>query len=216
MADVRHAFVSPEGRARSEWSKVARRVDCIAQAQVLADMPARYDLAWVYVGAAPGIPAATLELIRRISAATPCIALADVPNDPDAIAAIAAGARGYVNGQANARGLRLVGDVVLQGGLWVGESLMRRLIVGVGRAAGSAAMDHPAGGAVAESAALAMLTLRERQVAQAIAGGASNKEIARQLEIAERTVKSHTTAIFNKLGVDDRLKLALKIIALRK
>lgn len=212
MADVRHAFVSPEGRARSEWSKVGRRVDCIAQAQVLADMAARYDLAWVYVGAAPGIPAAMLELIRRISAATPCVVLSDIPNDSDAIAVLAAGARGYVNGQANAHGLRLVGDVVLQGGLWVGKSLMRRLIVGVGRAAGNAAA---AGDPIAESTALAILTLRERQVAEAIAGGASNKEIARQLEIAERTVKSHTTAIFNKLGVDDRLKLALKIIALR-
>jgi DNA-binding NarL/FixJ family response regulator len=58
--------------------------------------------------------------------------------------------------------------------------------------------------------------LRERQVAEAIAGGANNKEIARQLGIAERTVKSHTTTIFDKLGVDDRLKLALKIIALKK
>ncbi len=213
MADVRHAFISPEGRARSEWSKVARRVDFISQDPVFGDMSAPVHLSWGYVGGAPGIPMATRELIRRISAATPCIALADVPNDPDAIAAIAAGARGYVNGQANARGLRLVGDVVLQGGLWVGESLMRRLIVGVGLAAGNAA---PAGESIVKSAALAILTLRERQVAEAIAGGASNKEIARQLEIAERTVKSHTTAIFHKLGVDDRLKLALKIIALRK
>ena len=213
MAEVRHAFISPDGRARPEWSRVARNVACLSQAQAGGGMPAQYDLVWTYVGAAAGVAPSMLELIRRLSAAVPCIALSDVPNDDDAIAVLSAGARGYVNGQANARSLRMVGDVVLQGGLWVGESLLRRLIVGVGRAADKVAAEHPAGHPNGGASPLAILTLRERQVAEAIAGGASNKEIARQLGIAERTVKAHTTTIFDKLGVDDRLKLALKIIA---
>jgi DNA-binding NarL/FixJ family response regulator len=55
------------------------------------------------------------------------------------------------------------------------------------------------------------LTEREREVARAVASGASNKEIARRLGITERSVKAHTGAIFEKLGVRDRLQLSLVV-----
>ena len=55
----------------------------------------------------------------------------------------------------------------------------------------------------------APLTDREREVAATIAAGSSNKEIARQLGITERTVKAHVGAILEKLQVRDRLQLAL-------
>lgn len=48
------------------------------------------------------------------------------------------------------------------------------------------------------------LSAREREVLRHIAAGQSNKEIATALGIAERTVKFHVTAIFNKLGVENR------------
>jgi DNA-binding NarL/FixJ family response regulator len=57
----------------------------------------------------------------------------------------------------------------------------------------------------------AKLSQREIEVTQAIAKGASNKVVARQLDISERTVKAHVTAIFEKLGVTDRLKLVLLV-----
>jgi DNA-binding NarL/FixJ family response regulator len=53
------------------------------------------------------------------------------------------------------------------------------------------------------------LTDREKQVASTLAGGASNKEIARALGITERTVKAHVGAILEKLQVRDRLQLSL-------
>src|SRR4029079_5547655 len=53
------------------------------------------------------------------------------------------------------------------------------------------------------------LTLRQREVAEAIARGASNKEIARRLNVTERTVKAHLTNMFRNVGVFDRLHLAL-------
>jgi DNA-binding NarL/FixJ family response regulator len=53
------------------------------------------------------------------------------------------------------------------------------------------------------------LTSRQRHVAALIGGGASNKEIARTLNICERTVKAHLTEVFRALGVRDRLHLAL-------
>ena len=53
------------------------------------------------------------------------------------------------------------------------------------------------------------LTKREYEIAMLIGQGESNKGIARQLHITERTVKAHLTEIFRKLDVSDRLKLAL-------
>ncbi|HKV45394.1 MAG TPA: response regulator transcription factor [bacterium] len=48
------------------------------------------------------------------------------------------------------------------------------------------------------------LSGRERQVLRLVAQGMSNKQIARQLAITERTVKFHMTSIFNKLGAENR------------
>jgi DNA-binding NarL/FixJ family response regulator len=53
------------------------------------------------------------------------------------------------------------------------------------------------------------LTSRELMVAEQIARGATNREIAATLEMSERTVKAHLSAIFKKLGVRDRVQLAL-------
>jgi len=81
--------------------------------------------------------------------------------------------------------------------------LMARLLVGVNRLPPRA---------VSPSQVLQeKLTEREREVALAVSRGASNKEVARQLGITERTVKAHVSIIFTKLAVQDRLHLALRI-----
>ncbi len=53
------------------------------------------------------------------------------------------------------------------------------------------------------------LTRREKQIAQTVAEGSSNKEISVLLGISERTVKAHMTSIFDKLNIKDRVGLAI-------
>jgi two-component system, NarL family, response regulator LiaR len=56
---------------------------------------------------------------------------------------------------------------------------------------------------------LQRLSPRERQVLDLIAGGSSNREIARELEIGEQTVKTHVSSILTKLDLQDRLQVAI-------
>jgi DNA-binding NarL/FixJ family response regulator len=53
------------------------------------------------------------------------------------------------------------------------------------------------------------LTPREREVLGLVGQGLANKQIARRLEITERTVKAHLTSVFQRIGVTDRVQAAL-------
>ncbi|WP_062356896.1 response regulator [Herbidospora yilanensis] len=62
---------------------------------------------------------------------------------------------------------------------------------------------------LAPSSEAVALTDREREVLALIAGGRSNREIARALDVAEKTVKTHVSNVLMKLGVQDRTQAAL-------
>ncbi len=124
------------------------------------------------------------------------------PNDEKGLDALAHGASGYCNAHATPELLHTIESVIRSNGLWVGESLLNRLVGGIGlRSAMTGRHEqHPA---------LQLLSEREREVALCVARGESNKEITSELNIAERTIKAHLTAAFEKLGVRDRLQLAI-------
>jgi DNA-binding NarL/FixJ family response regulator len=63
----------------------------------------------------------------------------------------------------------------------------------------------------ANQALVEPLSDRELEILRLVATGASNKEIAATLVIAEGTVKNHVTNILGKLGVRDRTQAALKV-----
>lgn len=107
---------------------------------------------------------------------------------------------------------------VTESGVWVTRSLLPRLVTELRRYAQQAAT--PAGAATQNTVPLAQvprvapeklaaLTRRERDIVNLLAEGATNKKVAEELDISERTVKGHLSNIFLKLGVHDRLKLVL-------
>ena len=94
---------------------------------------------------------------------------------------------------------------VLKGEVWVPRRLITRLISELARS--KAAKEGRQDLAARET--MAKLTPREFEVAQMVHLGGNNKMIARKLEISERTVKAHLSAIFRKLNIANRLHLAL-------
>lgn len=131
------------------------------------------------------------------------IAASSSPKDAEAILALDAGCVAYCHAFSDAATLQQVRQVVAAGHVWIGTTLMQRLIQSAGRAA--QAIPEPRHDWSQE------LTQREREVAILAANGASNQNIARDCEISERTVKAHLSAVFEKLNLTDRLQLALRV-----
>lgn len=125
------------------------------------------------------------------------------PKDEQAIAALDAGCAGYCHAYSASNILRQISKVVQAGHIWIGPSLMQKLI----QTAQVAATAVPAPSEDWRTP----LTKREIEVALLAARGASNLDIASQCDISERTVKAHISSIFQKLHIVDRLQLALKV-----
>jgi DNA-binding NarL/FixJ family response regulator len=143
--------------------------------------------------------------LLQLSPETKIVLCSRAPNDPETISALQAGARGYVQRDSDPLLIRKAVDRVSEGEIWVGRSIVPRLlqrIRALAEAQREPARDLVEGG-------LGKLSRRERDTAELILSGASNREIAGQLGITEATVKAHLTAIFRKLQLHDRLHLAL-------
>jgi DNA-binding NarL/FixJ family response regulator len=204
---ARHCFVSETGELLARWQEAFPKAVGFRLADPAPPPPAP-TLLWLRLP--PDRPVAPLlaELRGRFGN-LPCIVLGDRPDDEQALTGFAAAARAYCNTHADPAYLRQVAEVVAQGGLWIGESLMNRLVDATSRIA----VEKPAEPGHSWEA---RLTPREEEVARAIAEGASNKEIARGLGITERTVKLHVGAVLDKLGVRDRLQIALIVNGIRQ
>ena len=161
-------------------------------------------LCWVRL--LPGeLPA---QLVPTLNLPANFVILADAPSEAITVQALEAGAAGCCNTYAAPDVLRQVDVVVANGGLCVGRSLLQHVLASTQRILEKKAESAPHDWQ-------SLLSGREITVAQLVGQGASNKEVARQLDIAERTVKAHLTAIFEKLQVRDRLQLSLRINGVR-
>ena len=137
-----------------------------------------------------------IEATRRIAATAPAtrvVALTSATDQERILAAIDAGAVGYL----------------------LKDSEPSALLAGIRAAAqGDSPLDPRAAGAVLRARGTAKppadeLTEREREVLALVAKGLPNKLIARELGVSEKTVKAHLTRVYRALGVFDRTQAAL-------
>ncbi len=128
------------------------------------------------------------------------LVLTDHPKTDEGREVIRRGAKGYGNTFVTSSLLMEMVKVVKAGDIWAGpevlQSVLRLLLEQV---------DPPAGSLVERFG----LSEREAEVLAEVMAGVSNKVAARRLDITERTVKAHMSAILNKTGARDRVELIL-------
>lgn len=144
------------------------------------------------------MPGSGLEAARLIGGASPStrvVVLTSSENEDDLIAAMNAGARGYVLKGVAGRELRAILKAVHGGEVYVAPGLAYVMIKGLTKPRVRDPFDE--------------LTGREREVLELVAAGLSNAEIGGRLGLAEKTVKHYMTAILGKLEVGSRVEAAL-------
>jgi DNA-binding NarL/FixJ family response regulator len=143
----------------------------------------------------------TLNAIRRVRPDIRLIVIGPEGNDELVLESIVAGARAYLDLTAGPEVVRKAIEEVTSGSIWAPRRLLSRLIdrmLAVSDASPASAIPH--------------LTARERQVLELILMAHSNREIARQLGIEERTVKAHVGRLMRKTGVENRIELSMRAL----
>lgn len=149
------------------------------------------------------MPGGGLNAVRQIALESPVvkvIMLTVSEDEEDVTAALRAGAKGYVLKGVAARDLASIIRSVATGDVYVTPSLAASLLFEL-----TGASQRSPG----EPNLLDDLTEREHQILERVAAGDSNKEIAAQLQLREKTVKHHMTNILQKLHVRNRVEAAL-------
>ena len=139
-----------------------------------------------------------LDAIRRLRAAGErprVIVLTSFAGEDQVIEAVRAGAAGYLLKDVAPADLEAAIRVVHGGGVILDPSVVGSVMAEVARA-------EPLPG-------VGELTARERQVLSLLAEGRSNRELAAELYVSEKTVKTHVSSILAKLHLTDRTQAAL-------
>ena len=142
-----------------------------------------------------------LEAIRRARPDIRLIVIGPEGNDELVLKSIIAGARAYLGLSAGTETVRSAIEVVTDGSIWAPRRLLSRLI--------DRLLKTPEPNLVEVAP---QLTIRERQVLELILKARSNREIASQLGIEERTVRAHLARLMRKAGVDNRIKLSMSVL----
>jgi DNA-binding NarL/FixJ family response regulator len=129
--------------------------------------------------------------IHRLTRVTRVVVLTASERKEDAIAALRMGALGVVHKRYAVETLMEAIESAAQGLMWVSPQLQRDLA------------------ALSISPTTMQLSDRETEIVRCVASGMRNAEVAKRLSIGESTVKTHLNNIFQKLGIRDRVELAL-------
>jgi NarL family two-component system response regulator LiaR len=137
-----------------------------------------------------------LQQIRQGSPDVRVVMLTSAPDDAHLVAALRAGATSYLQKTAEIGEVLATVRAAARGESTLPPGVTTRLLNAM---RDEARQPHP----------VDRLTPRERDVLAVLAGGRSNREIARTLRISEETVKSHLSSVLAKLGVADRTQAAI-------
>lgn len=200
---MRHWIIDRDGRTLPSWRAAMPDAQVLCQKDVGSMPSGEAGIVWWRLPPGEDLPQLSLGAEQHL------VLLCDEPDEALIMQALTIGAAGCCNTHAAPEVLQQVALVVANGGLWIGQSLLQKLVGGTARALAQRLPEAKSDDWAAQ------LSEREAQVARLVAGAASNKEIATQLSISERTVKAHLTSIFEKLGLRDRLQLSLRINGLQ-
>ncbi|MBU5615323.1 helix-turn-helix transcriptional regulator [Geomonas azotofigens] len=131
--------------------------------------------------------------------------LSDRPDPEEGLAFLKVGIVGYANSYIARDNLLEALRVITGGGVWLGQQVIQQLILEAAQSGAAAGRERNT------DKLLAPLTPTERKVAEMVAAGRTNLEIAADMGIVERTVKAHLTSIYGKLPAGNRLSLALLV-----
>jgi DNA-binding NarL/FixJ family response regulator len=143
----------------------------------------------------------SLKLIQKLSFPVRVLILATEVERHDIVEVLKRGAAGIILKESTTELLRKSIHAVVAGEYWVERQNISDLVRELTRRPGRASPDVPQGPW--------RLTPRERQIVTEVVAGRTNKEIAQELCVSLQTVKHHLTNIFDKVGVHNRLELAL-------
>ncbi len=179
-------------------------VDVIAAAdseQGLAAAAANPDIDLVLLDLAlPGMSGlGVISALHQRFPSLPVVVLSALEDPENIRSAISAGAMGFVPKSAQTRVLIEALQQVLEGNLSVPATL----------GAGGASAGAPGTATAGNEPDVALLTLRQLEVLSRLCQGKTNKQIATELGLSEKTVKAHVTAIFKVLGVVNRTQAVL-------
>lgn len=141
-----------------------------------------------------------IETARKISASYPIVKIMMLTvseDEDDLMAALKAGARGYVLKGVSARELASAVRRVANGETYISSLLASNLLVELSHS------DQPD--------PLSELTKRENEILELLGEGLTNLEISERLHLAEKTVKHYMTNVMQKLHVRSRVEAALLI-----
>ena len=183
-------------------------VDVIAAAdseQGLAAAAANPDIDLVLLDLAlPGMSGlGVISALHQRLPSLPVVVLSALEDPENIRNAISAGAMGFVPKSAQTRVLIEALQQVLEGNVSVPSTLGSAPSLATGGAAAGA------GTGTGSEPDVALLTLRQLEVLSRLCQGKTNKQIATELGLSEKTVKAHVTAIFKVLGVVNRTQAVL-------
>jgi two-component system, NarL family, nitrate/nitrite response regulator NarL len=152
----------------------------------------------------PGVSHQSLARLARVSPSVPIAVISGSANADDVRASIQAGARGFIPKTASAKQLTHAIELILAGG----SSVPAELLVG-NDTEHDGGLSHERGDLRSGAPWLISLTARELDVLKGVTRGLANKEIARELGLAEVTIKLHLRSIFKKIGARSRSEAAV-------